>query len=140
MWKTGPGGLTITVKSLKPVVFLPFISLIAQNGETDVPFTPGDAVFKAQLSAAQVAQLIAAPTAKGAPFLFLTTHVAYKPGAPDRKWQWGIKMERDGTAFRCFDKAGAEIMPGPHGYVTCDLHSFPQGQGGGSETWIMSLA
>lgn len=140
VWKAGAGGLTITVRPLRTFLFSPLLSLIAPSGKDDVAFLPDAGDFTADLSAAQVAKLIAAPTGAGAPFLFLTTHAVYKPGAPDRKWQWGIKLQRGGTALSCFDKDGNEVAPGPHGFVTSALRSFPDGQAYGSDTWIMSLA
>lgn len=140
LWKSGAGALSITIKPLRPFIFSPALSLLAGDEKVDFSFSQQNAAFTTSLNAEQVAKLTASPTAAGAPFLFLTANAAFKPGAPDRKWQWGIKFERGGASLPCFDKDGAAILPGPEGLITSTNHSFPSGQAGGSETWIISLS
>lgn len=139
-WETGTGGLTITIKPLKTFIFRPILNLMEAGAHADVPLAEEGGVFSGRLSASQVAKLIASPTSAGAPFLFLTAHAVFKPGAPDRKWQWGIKMARDGGALPCFDKDGVPVPTAPDGFVLSALRSFPDAKAGGSETWIISLA
>ena len=134
MFSTGAGGVVLSVRALTTFDMSTRISLIANGvakplvGTIGAIGTPKAGIHEYILDAATVAQLRSAPTSINPPSLLFTCGAVYSPGAPDRKWGWGMRVARGGAPLPCVDETGAPLPLDKQGFRYTSLRTFPEGK------------
>lgn len=134
IFKTGAGGVVLSVRSLTMSYVSPRISLITEDASTlltgtvGAKGTPKAGIHEYILDAETVELLRSAPFTSGPPSLFFTCHALFHPGAPDRKWGWGMRVSRDNTPLPCVDESGALLRLDSNGFRSTSLRTFPDGK------------
>jgi hypothetical protein len=139
-WETGEGAVTITFKALRPFRFKPSLALMRNGQPTRIVVTASSDGYSAVLTADKVALLRASPSPDDTTHLLLTANAAYRPGAPDREWKWGLALSRNGSTFACFDENGAGVASGASGLIESPIHTFPDKQPLASDFWAIDLS
>ena len=136
IWKAAPGPLAVTVRQLRPFLARPRLCLISPSEEIEFPFAPDDEGLTASLPGSAVERLLAA---SGGLHLLLGMRALHDPGAPTRRWQWGIRLAQDGAALTGYGRNRISMPADAEGFVRSKVHAFPQGRAHGYDEWELTL-
>ncbi|WP_181443547.1 hypothetical protein [Porphyrobacter sp. YT40] len=139
IWHAAPGALAVTIKPLRPFIPKPRLSLISPEEERDFAFQPDDTGLTAVIPEAAVEQLMRAGGTPGGAHLVLGVRALFEPGAPTRRWQWGIRLAQDGAALTGYGSNRISMPADAEGFVRSAVRAFPHKRTYGFEEWELSL-
>lgn len=142
-WTIQRSALAVMIKPLRPFIPKPCLSLICAtetvSDDRDYLFARRGEVLTAMIPEADVNRLLDADARGPALHLILSMRALFLPGAPTRRWQWGIKLVQDGAALPCAGQRGISLAPDADGFVRSAVCAFPASRGHGSDEWELVL-
>lgn len=138
-WQAAPGALAVTIKPLRPFIPKPRLSLISPTEERDFIFQPDDTGLTAVIPESAVERLLGASATPGAAHLVLGVRALFEPGAPTRRWQWGIRLAQDGTALTCYGSNRISMPADADGFVRSAVRAFPHKRTYAFDEWELAL-
>lgn len=142
-WTIRRGALAVMIKPLRPFIPKPHLSLICAmetvSDDRDFPFARRGEVLTAMIPEAEVSRLLDTEAGGPAMHLILAMRALFLPGAPTRRWQWGVKLVQDGAALPCSGQRGISLAPDADGFVRSAVCAFPASRGHGSDEWELVL-
>lgn len=140
VWQTGPGAVTLSVCTLRPVdLFRPRLDLTTMAADTPIAAVQTGDLFHFELNDAQVATLRTAPTSLNPPSLSFYCSAVRPPAAVNRKWGWAMRVSRAGVALPVADNDGTPLKLDADGFVRVQ-RSFPESSDYAAGLDIITLA